>query len=456
MSSDLEVILNRWSIGEVSFPDAREALDQLETDVVHTPSEVTALLKALEFLISQIQAYQYPDEAYDSPLNVMAGLLQNMNLEALEQPDGDYFDDVYTCINRLADYCETFLGQNFEDERGLPFACKVLALWRHPRNPRFMAQIATDVRHNDNYLWEVTFKVYSRCKPEVQLAVVESLRDPLPRQFMGVAYLDFVNQLAIANTVTQHPFDTLEGKARLRSWLSDPDLDNASYAQSATVSLPFISEPERSELLALAQEFNSPLVQIETAWTMAKLGDERGIEKLQEFAANPNYAERAQSYLQEFGVEAAVLPPDDNPDFWAQAEMANWLAHPQEFGRPPDQLELCDTRILDWPPTGDERQVWLFKYTYDQDQDQPRVGYGMVGSITFALRGKNANLSPEDVYALHCGWELMINQDPRAPAKGTIEAGRELLRRSNPGFNKRSWLHSFVARFSYCFAHYLG
>jgi hypothetical protein len=190
MSSDLEEILNRWSSGEVNISSIREALDQLEEDTINVPAEVTALLKALEFLISQIQAHQYPIEAYNSPLDVMARLLQNMSLETLEQPDGSYFDDVYICINRLADCCEALLRQNLKDENGLPFACKVLALWRHPRNPKFMAQIAADDRHNDSFLWEVTFQVYARHEPEIQLAVVDSLRAPLPRQFMGVAYLE--------------------------------------------------------------------------------------------------------------------------------------------------------------------------------------------------------------------------------------------------------------------------
>jgi hypothetical protein len=52
----------------------------------------------------------------------------------------------------------------------------------------------------------------------------------------------------------------------------------------------------------------------------------------------------------------------------------------------------------------------------------------MVGSVTFALFGEaTAELCPEDVYGLHCCWELARNEDPRAPEKRTARAGRELL-----------------------------
>jgi hypothetical protein len=52
----------------------------------------------------------------------------------------------------------------------------------------------------------------------------------------------------------------------------------------------------------------------------------------------------------------------------------------------------------------------------------------MVGSITFSLFGETSpSMSPEDLYALHCCWELGVDDDPRAPAARSIAAGRALL-----------------------------
>jgi hypothetical protein len=53
---------------------------------------------------------------------------------------------------------------------------------------------------------------------------------------------------------------------------------------------------------------------------------------------------------------------------------------------------------------------------------------GLVGSVTFALLDETtAEMPAEDIYALHCCWELEMNKDPRAPQKRSVEAGRRLL-----------------------------
>jgi hypothetical protein len=141
-------------------------------------------------------------------------------LSELTDTNDEYIDDVCFCINRLADACEVLLEKNLEDEEGISFSCKVLAMWQHPRNPRFLAQVATDECYNDSYLWEVMFDVYTRHPDETRSAVVEALRNPLPENFMGVAFLDFTNALALADELSIHPFNSEAGKARLQAWLT--------------------------------------------------------------------------------------------------------------------------------------------------------------------------------------------------------------------------------------------
>ena len=138
----------------------------------------------------------------------------------------------------------------------------------------------------------------------------------------------------------------------------------------------------------------------------------------------------ACTYLRELDREEAIPERANDPTFKATAEMSHWLSHPNEFGRIPDELELFDTREIFWPPTNDRRQVWLFKYRYlpEEPGGESEVGIGMVGSITFVLFGEATdNLSPEDVYALHCCWELQFKDDPRAPEERSIEIGRQIL-----------------------------
>ena len=84
--------------------------------------------------------------------------------------------------------------------------------------------------------------------------------------------------------------------------------------------------------------------------------------------------------------------------------------------------------------------MWLFEYRYlpedsddqagdeDEDDDEGEVGVGMVGGITHSLLDETSPEMPvEDIYALHCCWELAFRLDPRAPEERTVEAGRVLL-----------------------------
>ena len=78
--------------------------------------------------------------------------------------------------------------------------------------------------------------------------------------------------------------------------------------------------------------------------------------------------------------------------------------------------------------------MYALRYLYrgsDEDEDDDS-GYGMVGSVTFALFGEaTADLTPLEVYALHCCQELRWNDDPRAPGELSIEAGLLILRQYN-------------------------
>ena len=118
--------------------------------------------------------------------------------------------------------------------------------------------------------------------------------------------------------------------------------------------------------------------------------------------------------------------------------MCEWLAHPREYGRPPDSIEKVDTRELYWPPTRDRRQLWIFRYRYfDEDGDVMDDCYGLVGSITWSMLDFT-EASADDVYALHCASELRDKQDPQAPPKVEASAGRKILKRYNPEFGRPS------------------
>jgi hypothetical protein len=305
----------------------------------------------------------------------------------------------------------------------LLFALKIFAMYRGQEAIERIIDAARIPLDPEGYLWSVILPALVRHDAPSATRVASALRAALPSGFLAVALLDMANTLAREHGVTPHAFDTPQGRERLRSFLTSKDRDHFSYAHSAAASLPFLSGSR--ELQAIAEKHPDITVRMEAAWAAARSGDARALARLQGWSKSPKTRSRAMAYLQELGSPPVPVNAKERPQLDAMAEMSQWLEHPMEFGRPPDHLELYDHRRLFWPPTNDERDVWLLRYRYD---DGAKEGVGMVGSVTFALFGvETARLPAEDIYALHCCWELQQSGDPRAPKKGTVKAGRRLL-----------------------------
>ena len=268
--------------------------------------------------------------------------------------------------------------------------------------------------------------------------ICRELRDPLPSGFRAVALLDMANTLAFAERLKSHPFDTDAGIARLEEYLTDAHPDRTSYAISAARALPYLSTRQRENLLALAFEPASCVVNLEAAWASAQMGSEAGVKVLGRLTCDPHASHAAIAYLEQLDRGEVIPAAAREPNFQALAEMSSWLQHPSEYGRAPDEIELYDAREIFWPPTGDVRPVWLVRYAYSgdpqsDDPQPPSAGVGMVGSITFALFDKVSDDQPPlDIYGLYCCWELEVNADPRTPDSRTAAAGRAILSRFNP------------------------
>lgn len=310
----------------------------------------------------------------------------------------------------------------------LIMCCKMFALYADPAGTE---RIAIAVRRfPDEYMWEVVFGLYGEENHPHGPALVEALREPLPDGFAALVYLDLANALARQERLPEHPFDTPAGRKRLEAQLTDSDPESFRSAHSAAAALPFIETKARNVLAALAMDHPSPGVQMEAAWASAYRGGTAGLTFLARMCDDPRHSLAARRYLEELGKGERVPARAREPNFEAMAHMCNWLAHPQEFGAPPTDITLYDTRELNWTPTNDRRRVWLFRYTYTGrgPDGTDEVGLGMFGSITFALFGETtADTSAEDAYGIHCCWELEVNDDPRAPKQRTARAGRKLL-----------------------------
>jgi hypothetical protein len=375
-----------------------------------------------------------------TPLHAVTALFQQVESE---EAFAVLFEHGIPHLLRLFD---EMIDSPGDDADALLFILKILGMYQSTEGAARVVEAARKPLLPDSYIWSVIFEQFEEDHPYLPWLCRE-LSDPLPEGFVAVALLDTANQACLEGWLSEHPFDTPQGTQQLEAWLTKPDPDEFSFAASAAVALPFISPPQRDRLLALALDHADPKVQLEAAWASASLGSAAGIKYLRRLCLEPGTSATACSYLRELGRENVIPAAAMEPNFLAMSDLCTWLSHPNEYGRPPDEIELLDTRAIYWPPTDDRRRVWLFKFRYEEivtfDGDQERVdvvtGIGMVGSVTFALSDiGTAELTPLDLYALHCCWELEVNKDSRAPRERSVQAGRELLAQYNDDLDSRS------------------
>jgi hypothetical protein len=422
--STLKKSLDKWV---QKGGDLSEILSLDNDAQVKTKAEADSICAALDAIRNEPERNN--DEDFSSPLHTLTAFFQQVGsrkaFDVLRQEG----------LPRLRMWVRDLLDGKDIHEGDVLFILKILSMFHQQEDVAVIAEAARKPVDADGFLWSIIFNQFVAKHPCSQ-EMIDALRDPLPTDFILVSYLDMANRLALAGKLDQHPFDSPEGQKHLEAWLLNTDKDKFSYAHSAAASLPFVGKSACNTLLPVAQKHLDPAIRIEAARVQVRYGDLSGLDQLAKHCLDPSLSHTAQTYLEELGYEDRIPEAAINPEFKAIAEMANWLSHPQEFGRPPDKIELFDTRKLFWPPTNDKRQLTLAKYTYNAtDGNEPDIGVGMTGSTTVALFGETtADLSPEDIYGLHCCWELQMNEDKCAPEERSAKAGREILRQRNEGF----------------------
>lgn len=384
---------------------------------IASAEDAREVITCLTHLATNVSAHQ--DDVHD-----VISLIQAISSQAAAEvfiADGT---DVLIDITRQ-------LGDGYPDGNNALFALKQLAYLPSQRGVTYLAEVLTGGRWHDEFLWSIVLNMLAQHE-QAAAHLIAGLNGHLPTGFAGVAYLDMCNVCCRESGLTPHPFDTPAGHDVLKQHLRGPE---SSYAVSTCAALPFLTGPDQIELFSMAAQHTNTDVRIESAWAQAATGDERGTDVLSQLATDPLTARQAIAYLTELEEEAAIPTCAKDPDFQALAEMAGWLAHPNEYGRAPQAIEIMDHRAMVWPPVDDFVPVWLVRYTYTDD-GKTEVGVGMVGTTTFALFGETdiADLTAEDIYGLHCCWEAEMQELPVMHGQQRSAAlGRQILRDANPG-----------------------
>ena len=343
----LEKSLKKW---ENTGGDLKEIIYNLEENEGNIVTESQA-----ESVVSALQKIELLDSFAEENIYAIAALFQQV-----ETKEG--YEILYKKgILKLVDLYDRAIVTEKVSKDTLMFVLKIFAMYGIEQGADRIISASKNKIKPDSYLWSVIFGQLGAEHPYSE-KVLESLKEDIPDGFAAIAYLDFVNGIAINKGIDKHPFDTEEGYKKLKNWICSEDEEEYSYAHSSTAALPFIGEPARSELLNMALNHNSIDVKMEAAWAMVKSGNNKGLDFLIEKSQDVRYSTRAIHYIKELGYENKLFEIDADDDFFAMAEMCDWLSHPNEFGCPPDEIEKYDSRKIFWPPTNDEREVWLFKY----------------------------------------------------------------------------------------------
>jgi len=382
--------------------DLVEELQSLDDYLIQSKKDAQAICQALTTLPEKGTSRR---QHFTTPLHELTGLFQDVDGRQCPAFEVLYEEGLPELIRIFDATVEDATEETVDD---LLYLLKILAMYGSFEGAQKIVEAAQMPLKPDAYMWHVILSTFSEDHPQRDF-VLKALSDPLPTGFLAIGLLDSANHAAINGAFEEHPFDSPAGTSMLRDWLQETDPEKFSYAHSATAALPFVSNPARDQLLALAMDHVDPGVQMEAAWAAGKLGRETGLKVLAQYCLDVNHSDTAQRYLEELERTDLIPPEAQEPSFQAKAEFASWLSHPNELGQAPDMLEIVDHRELAWPPEGEPRPMWLIRYLLRDETGlgEDDVDCGLVGSLTWCFFLYKMNQRPpEDVYAIHSAWEM--------------------------------------------------
>lgn len=144
-------------------------------------------------------------------------------------------------------------------------------------------------------------------------------------------------------------------------------------------------------------------VQTEAAGALARMDQSIGRETLVALAEEPVARLRVLRYCEELGLTENVDEIYTLPSALAEAELALWLAQPQQLGFPPRSIEIVDQRMLYWPSFDEPQSCFLFRYQYTLPQGE-WSNIGMAGPLIHSFAADLADLPVSDIYAAFAGW----------------------------------------------------
>jgi len=197
--------------------------------------------------------------------------------------------------------------------------------------------------------------------------------------------------------------------------------DSVAIASSLCDALGLIGDAQAKTAVRDALQLQHRRIRVEAAAALARLGEEEGAAALTQMAEYPISRLRAVAYAQELGLQERLDPRWTTPAARAEAELACYLAEPNQLGAPPSEMELLDQRRLAWPGYEDQQDCYLFRFTYRLG-DASYTNVGVAGPLTHAVQVDLTQLPHDDIYAFFAGWQTEHPDIHEIPAEKFNEA----------------------------------
>ena len=279
-------------------------------------------------------------------------------------------------------------------------------------------------------------------------AVFPDLFEGLHQPTMIAPILDLANYCKHRGMVEKHPAAPLETSltemlggvvARLGVLEEDPTQfgddpkqiqqilgDAIAVCVSLCDALGLIGYEGAIGKLHQALDLRHRRVQTEAAGALARMDQEIGRTSLVALAAEPVARLRALRYAEELGISERIDELYTHPCAVAEAELALWLAQPQQLGLPPHTIELVDQRMLFWPSFDEPQACFLFRFQYRLPQGE-WSNIGMAGPLIHSFAADLADLPVSDIYAAFAGWHAEHSEIYEVPSEHWNAAHQRLL-----------------------------
>jgi hypothetical protein len=180
--------------------------------------------------------------------------------------------------------------------------------------------------------------------------------------------------------------------------------ESLALAVSLCDALALIGDPSVAGKLYRAMDLGHRHVRTEAASALARLGEEAGKQELMALAAEPIVRLRVLAYAEELGMLDEVAAEYRSPVARAEAELVLWLADPAQFGMPPQQVDMLDSRRQFWPGYDEPVDCYLFRYTYRLPQGE-LSNVCLAGPLVHGFAADFTDVPVTDVYAAFAGWQ---------------------------------------------------